>query len=134
MSSSSLKRKLIESNEANSLSSRSEILNRKLLSRPDRHQLIEKRILLESQCAPSLQCAEHSLKRARLQDELNNLLSNRPGPLDLIQNNILHIDTTNKTELEKAIQGCIDFFQTNHNFVSNLIHRSFFGKSSFYHF
>ncbi|CAF1139372.1 unnamed protein product [Rotaria sordida] len=105
MSNLSLKRKLDSSNEISSLPSRSKLLNDKLSRRPDRHQLVEQGILHDSQCAPSLQHAEHALKRARLADELNNRLVNRPGPLDLIQHKILHIDTNEYPNLEQAIQG-----------------------------
>ena len=106
MSNSGLKRKLDSSNETmNSVSSRSQVLNDKLSRRPDRNRLVEQGILHDSHCAPSLQHAEHALKRARLADELNNHLLNRPGPLDLIQHNILHIDTREYPNLEQAIQG-----------------------------
>ncbi|CAF1581610.1 unnamed protein product [Adineta ricciae] len=105
MSNSSLKRKLDSSNEVNTVSNRSQVLNDKLSRRPDRHQLVEQGILHDSHCAPSLQHAEQALKRARLADELNNRLLNRPGPLDLIKHNILHIDTPESQNLEQAIQG-----------------------------
>jgi hypothetical protein len=101
------KRKLeSSSNETTSLApSRSQYLNEKLSHRPDRHQLVEQGILHDSQCAPSLQHAERALKRARLADELNNRLVNRPGPLDLIHDSILHIDTNEDSNLERAIRG-----------------------------
>ncbi|UJR24762.1 hypothetical protein I4U23_006136 [Adineta vaga] len=105
MSNISLKRKFDTSNEHNSVPNRSQVLNDKLSRRPDRHQLVEQGILHDSHCAPSLQHAEHALKRARLVDELNSRLLNRPGPLDLIQHNILHIDTPEHPNLEQAIQG-----------------------------
>ncbi|CAF1146363.1 unnamed protein product, partial [Rotaria magnacalcarata] len=38
-------------------------------------------------------------------DELNSRLLNRPGPLDLIQHNILHLDKNEYPNLEQAIQG-----------------------------
>lgn len=110
MSNSNLKRKLDSLNVINLIPNRSEYLNDKLSHRPDRHQLVEQGILHDSQCAPSLQHAERALKRARLADELNNRLLNRPGPLDLIQNNILHIDTNQYPDLEQAIQGELFFF------------------------
>lgn len=103
---SSLKRKYeLPSESSESIPSRSERLNRKLSSRPDRHQLIEQGILHESQCAPSLQHAEHALKRARLVDQLNQQLTNRPGPLELIQEKILHLDDKEHSHVEQAIQG-----------------------------
>jgi hypothetical protein len=97
------KRKLDETNSV--LPNRSQYLNDKLSHRPDRHQLVEQGILYDSQCAPSLQLAERALKRARIADELNNRLVNRPGPLDLVQNKILHVNTNEHPNLEQAIQG-----------------------------
>lgn len=42
------------------------------------------------------------LKRARLADSLNDHLIHRPGPLELVQKNILHaLDA----DMEKAIKG-----------------------------
>ena len=106
MSNSSLKRKLDLSDGTNSsLPNRSEVLNEKLSRRPDRQQLVEQGILHDSHCAPSLQYTERALKRARLADELNSHLVNRPGPLDLVRHNILHIDTIEHPNLEQAIQG-----------------------------
>lgn len=105
MAQSSLKRKFDVSDELTSVPHRSQVLGEKLARRPDRHRLVEQGILHDSHCAPSLQYAEQALKRARLADELNNRLSNRPGPLDLIQHNILHIDTPEHPHLEEAIQG-----------------------------
>lgn len=86
---SNLKRKFASDEEMPSIPDRSKILDRKLSLRPDRHQLIEQGILHDSQCAPRLQLAEQALKRARLADDLNQRLSNRPGPMDLIEKNIL---------------------------------------------
>lgn len=89
---------------------RSQFFNEKLSRRPDRQQLVEQGILHESQCAPGLQFSERALKRARLTDELNNHLVNRPGPLELVQNKILHVNTTEHSHLEQAIQGYSVFF------------------------
>ena len=111
MSNSGLKRKLDSSDGTNAsvLPNRSQVLSDKLSRRPDRHLLVEQGILHDSQCAPSLQLTERALKRARLADELNNHLVNRPGPLELIQNKILHVDTNEHPNLEQAIQGYLLF-------------------------
>ena len=110
MSNSSLKRKLDLSDGIHSIiPNRSQFLNEKLSRRPDRQQLVEQGILHESQCAPSLQYTERALKRARLADELNNHLVNRPGPLELIKDKILHVDTIEHPHLEQAIQGYSPF-------------------------
>lgn len=106
MSTSNLKRKLDLFDGIDPLiPNRSQVLNDKLSRRPDRQQLVEQGILHESQCAPSLQFTERALKRARLADELNNHLVNRPGPLELVKNKILHVNTTEHPHLEQAIQG-----------------------------
>ena len=44
---------------------------------------------------------QRMLKRARLADSLNDQLSHRPGPLELIQKNILHTDEN----VERAVKG-----------------------------
>lgn len=41
------------------------------------------------------------LKKARLADQLNDQLSHRPGPLELIQKNILHTEEP----IERAVKG-----------------------------
>ena len=110
MSNSSLKRKLDSLDTTNIVPNRCQVLNEKLSRRPERDELIKQGILYDSQCAPSLQYAEHALKRARLADNLNNRLENRPGPLELIQHKILRIDTNGHPNLEEAIQGYLIFY------------------------
>lgn len=115
------------STDETSISSRSALLNRKLSQRPHRDELVERGIISESQCAPSLHQAEKSLKRSRLQDELNSRLSDRPGPLDLIQKNILHVDPIQETsQLEQAIRG-LSFFAEQER---QLIRMKFFSRNS----
>lgn len=46
------------------------------------------------------------LKRARLADSLNDHLIHRPGPLELVQKNILHAPDA---DIEKAIKGRSQF-------------------------
>jgi len=41
------------------------------------------------------------LKKARLADSLNDQLSHRPGPLELIKKNILHTEEP----IERAVKG-----------------------------
>jgi hypothetical protein len=50
---------------------------------------------------PSLVNRQRELKRARLLDGLNDKLSHRPGPLELVQGNIL----VSSDELTEAIKG-----------------------------
>ena len=61
-------------------------------------------ILTDTKVDPSLQDRQRQLKRARLADGLNDKLSHRPGPLELVQGNILQ---TNE-ELAEAIKGEVD--------------------------
>ena len=56
---------------------------------------------------PSLAERQRMLKRARLADSLNDQLSHRPGPLELIQKNILHTDEN----VERAVKGEIEMKQ-----------------------
>lgn len=57
--------------------------------------------LTDTKVDPSLHDRQRQLKRARLADGLNDKLSHRPGPLELVQGNILQ---TNE-ELAEAIKG-----------------------------
>ena len=60
---------------------------------------------------PSLCDKQRQLKRARLADTLSNQLQLRPGPLELIQKNILHTDDS---AVEQAVkEGQITFRPTN---------------------
>lgn len=51
---------------------------------------------------PSLAEKQRMLKKARLADQLNDQLSHRPGPLELIQKNILHTDETVETAVKSG--------------------------------
>lgn len=46
----------------------------------------------ETQAEPSLQATQMKLKRARLADNLNDKIAQRPGPLELVEKNILPVD------------------------------------------
>lgn len=70
------------------------MLKAKIQQRPPRQEL-ERRHILESDPGhldPSLAEKQRMLKKARLADQLNDQLSHRPGPLELIQKNILHTE------------------------------------------
>lgn len=45
----------------------------------------------ETSAEPSLQAKQLKLKRARLADDLNDKISHRPGPIELIHKNILPV-------------------------------------------
>ncbi|ESN92540.1 hypothetical protein HELRODRAFT_164612 [Helobdella robusta] len=69
-------------------------LQKKLKLRPDRDCLVQHHILEDTHplVDRSLQDKQKLLKKFRLQDNLNDLLSHRPGPLDLLSKNILLLD------------------------------------------
>lgn len=71
-----------------------DMLKAKIQQRPPRQEL-ERRHILESDPGhvdPSLAEKQRMLKKARLADQLNDQLSHRPGPLELIEKNILHTE------------------------------------------
>lgn len=47
----------------------------------------------ETQAEPSLQATQMKLKRARLAHNLNEKIAQRPGPLVLVEKNILPVDS-----------------------------------------
>lgn len=49
----------------------------------------------------SLPSAQMKLKRARLADDLNEKIALRPGPLELVEKNILPVDSS----VKEAIKG-----------------------------
>lgn len=57
--------------------------------------------LTETGAEPSLQATQMRLKRARLADNLNEKIAQRPGPMELVEKNILPVDST----LKQAIIG-----------------------------
>lgn len=52
--------------------------------------------LAETVAVPSLQATQLRLKRARLADDLNEKLAQRPGPMELVEKNILPVDSSVK--------------------------------------
>lgn len=57
--------------------------------------------LAETVAEPSLQATQLKLKRARLADDLNEKLAQRPGPMELVEKNILPVASS----LKEAIIG-----------------------------
>jgi hypothetical protein len=58
-------------------------------------------ILKETGAEPSLQATQMKLKRARLADDLNEKLAQRPGPMELVEKNILPVEPS----IKEAIIG-----------------------------
>ena len=55
----------------------------------------------ETSAEPSLQAKQLKLKRARLADNLNEKIAQRPGPMELVEKNILPVESS----LKEAIIG-----------------------------
>lgn len=54
----------------------------------------------DSSIDPSLQSKQRQLKKAKLTDELNEKIANRPGPLELVEQHILEVDEPIKHAIE----------------------------------
>ncbi|XP_036124824.1 myocardin isoform X1 [Molossus molossus] len=76
-------------------------LKRKVRSRPSRADSVTMHILQASTAERSLPTAQMKLKRARLADDLNEKIALRPGPLELVEKNILPVDSA----VKEAIKG-----------------------------
>ncbi|ERL85993.1 hypothetical protein D910_03407, partial [Dendroctonus ponderosae] len=104
-----------------------DILKAKIQQRPPRHEL-ERRHILEAEALhadPSLAERQRMLKKARLADQLNDQLSHRPGPLELIQKNILHTEEpieeavkTGKISYKATSEGALKRPQHPQNYVN----------------
>lgn len=57
--------------------------------------------LSETQAEPSLQATQMKLKRARLADDLNEKIAQRPGPMELVEKNILPVESA----VEEVVEG-----------------------------
>lgn len=84
-------------------------LKQKIQCRPDRTMLIQHNILNECKADSSLIGKIGQLKRARLTDELNEKLAHRPGPLELVCEDILVVDPALK---DAIIEGKIEYHRT----------------------
>ncbi|MBN3303857.1 MKL2 protein, partial [Amia calva] len=63
----------------------------------------------ETLAEPSLQATQLKLKRARLADDLNEKIAQRPGPMELVEKNILPVDSSVK---EAIIVGQVNYPKT----------------------
>uniref|UniRef100_A0A8D2AZK9 Myocardin n=1 Tax=Sciurus vulgaris TaxID=55149 RepID=A0A8D2AZK9_SCIVU len=76
-------------------------LKRKGRNRSNRADLVNMHILQASTAERSIPTAQMKLKRARLADDLNEKIALRPGPLELVEKNILPVDSA----VKEAIKG-----------------------------
>ncbi|XP_073516348.1 myocardin isoform X3 [Phyllobates terribilis] len=77
-----------------------EYLKHKVRSRPETSDPIDMHILQESSAEGSAQAAQMKLKRARLADDLNERIALRPGPLELVEKNIIPLESTVKEAMK----------------------------------
>lgn len=100
-----------------------DLLKAKIQKRPDRQELERRHILEhdESHIDPSLAEKQRMLKKSLLANQLNFQLSNRPGPLELIQKNILHTEES----IERIVKdGLISFKATSEGLLTRPQHPS----------
>uniref|UniRef100_H0WPX4 Myocardin n=1 Tax=Otolemur garnettii TaxID=30611 RepID=H0WPX4_OTOGA len=76
-------------------------LKHRVRNRSDRADLVNMHILQASTAERSIPTAQMKLKRARLADDLNEKIALRPGPLELVEKNILPVDSA----VKEAIKG-----------------------------
>ncbi|NXJ77633.1 MYCD protein, partial [Trogon melanurus] len=79
-------------------------LKHKIRSRPERSDLVNMHILQDSAAEGSLQSTQMKLKRARLADDLNEKIALRPGPLELVEKNIIPVDSAVKEAIKGSTQ------------------------------
>uniref|UniRef100_A0A4X1SPM8 Myocardin n=1 Tax=Sus scrofa TaxID=9823 RepID=A0A4X1SPM8_PIG len=76
-------------------------LKHKVRNRSDRGNVVKMHILQASSAERPVPAAQMKLKRARLADDLNEKIALRPGPLELVEKNILPVDCA----VKEAIKG-----------------------------
>uniref|UniRef100_A0A8C3YHI3 Myocardin n=1 Tax=Catagonus wagneri TaxID=51154 RepID=A0A8C3YHI3_9CETA len=76
-------------------------LKHKVRNRSDRANVVKMHILQASSAERPVPTAQMKLKRARLADDLNEKIALRPGPLELVEKNILPVDSA----MKEAIKG-----------------------------
>lgn len=79
-------------------------LKHKIRSRPERSDLVNMHILQDSAAEGSIQSTQMKLKRARLADDLNEKIALRPGPLELVEKNIIPVDSAVKEAIKAGTQ------------------------------
>ncbi|KAF7559089.1 hypothetical protein G7046_g5056 [Stylonectria norvegica] len=80
-------------------------LENHLQHRPERDQLVEKNILPASNAAPGLQAQQKELQKHMLEDKLNDKISHRPDPEELIKDGVLRDDPrTAQQKYDEAIE------------------------------
>uniref|UniRef100_A0A8C1TH27 Myocardin related transcription factor Ba n=1 Tax=Cyprinus carpio TaxID=7962 RepID=A0A8C1TH27_CYPCA len=91
------------------LNERKNVLQLRLQQRRTREQLVDQGIMPQTVAEPSLQATQLKLKRARLADDLNEKIAQRPGPMELVEKNILPVDSSVK---EAIVDGQMQYPKT----------------------
>lgn len=79
----------------------------------------------ETSAEPSLQAKQLQLKRARLADDLNDKISHRPGPIELVHKNILSVSCPLQHSLLGNYTPCVTTFSCTHVSVHGQMYSQF---------
>uniref|UniRef100_A0A8C6X8B6 Phosphatase and actin regulator n=1 Tax=Naja naja TaxID=35670 RepID=A0A8C6X8B6_NAJNA len=86
----------------------------KIRNRPEHSELLDMHIVQDSTAEESIQASQMKLKRARLADNLNEKIALRPGPLELVEKNIIPVDSAVKEAIKdlalQRLQGLEGIF------------------------
>nr|XP_023693028.1 myocardin isoform X5 [Paramormyrops kingsleyae] len=82
-----------------------DFLRHKIRGRQEKSDLLNMHILRDSATEGSVQATQMKLKRARLADDLNQKIALRPGPLELVEKNIIPVDSAIKEAAMKVNHG-----------------------------
>lgn len=74
----------------------------------------------ETGAEPSLQATQMKLKRARLADNLNEKIAQRPGPMELVEKNILPVDSSVKQAIIGENRDTVMLIPFTHDFSLRL--------------
>ncbi|KAF3818976.1 hypothetical protein GH733_012393 [Mirounga leonina] len=96
----------------------SSMLQLRLQQRRTREQLVDQGIMPQTFAEPSLQATQMKLKRARLADDLNEKIAQRPGPMELVEKNILPVDSSVGKEDYPQTQGDFSFDEDSSDALS----------------
>ncbi|XP_043924091.1 myocardin isoform X2 [Protopterus annectens] len=78
-----------------------DFMKHKMRNRPNKADLLNLHVLQDLSAEGPNQATQTKLKKARLADDLNEKIALRPGPLELVEKNIIPVDSA----LKEAIKG-----------------------------
>ncbi|PQE24350.1 RPEL repeat protein [Rutstroemia sp. NJR-2017a BVV2] len=84
-------------------------LKKGLEKRPTKEDLVERNILPSTSAAPGIQAQQKELQKHMRADSLNEKISHRPKPEELVKQGVLHEDPTSPTaDPEKVYEEAIE--------------------------